>query len=74
MSEYIEFRKIEEKPKTNVYAVINKSYGNRLGVIKWYSNWRKYCFFPKSETLFETKCMYAIVEFIENLMEERKNK
>ena len=34
MSEYIKFELLEEKPKTNVYTVINIKYGNILGIIK----------------------------------------
>jgi len=75
MSKFIKFVKIEEKPKTNVYAIVAlnpKGVGIRLGIVKWHSGWRKYCFFPEGGMLFDVVCMHFIIGFIENLTEERK--
>lgn len=68
---YINFELLEKKPKTSVYAVINNKFGNILGVIKWYSSWRKYCFFPEEKTLYDVICLGDIKDFIQNLMDER---
>ena len=73
MSEsYIEFKLIEEKPKTNVYAVTNNKSGYILGIIKWFGSWRQYCFFPTEETVYSNGCMKDIIDFINKLMENRK--
>lgn len=71
MSEFIEFELIEKKPKTDVYAVNNKTSGDMLGIIKWYPAWRQYCFFPSEETLYERKCLKDINNFMQRLMDER---
>lgn len=36
-----------------------------VGEIKWHGAWRKYCFFPFAETLFDWECMRMIAEFCE---------
>ena len=43
-----------------------------LGDIKWWSTWRKYCFFPAPATLYEHTCLRDIANFCE--METRKRK
>ena len=72
MSEFIEFKLIDEKPKTSVFDIINIKSGLRLGIIKWYGPWRQYCFFPYEETIFNMDCMQYIIDFIKELMEKRK--
>lgn len=72
--EYIRFELVEKKPKTNVYDVINKNSGFKLGYIKWYPQWRQYCFFPVIYllTVFSSGCLKDIKNFIDDLMEKRK--
>lgn len=69
---YIKFEMIDKKPKTNIYAVYNKNSGSLLGIIKWFSSWRQYCFFPSEETIFSYGCMNEVIDFIQELMKERK--
>ena len=73
MSEYIEFELIAKKPKTEHYSVRNKKSSDILGWIKWYGPWRQYCFFPLHSMVFNIGCMRHIIDFIQKLMEERKN-
>jgi hypothetical protein len=69
---YLVFEELEAKPKTKQYAVNNVS-GEVLGYIQWYAKWRKYCFFPKTLPLiFDAICLSEIKEFLETLMNERK--
>ena len=70
-NKYISFKLLENKPKTLVYAVINNKLGNILGIIKWYSSWRKYCFFPEENTLYDVICLGDIKDFIQDLMDKR---
>jgi len=72
MSDFIEFKLIDEKPKTSVFDVINIKSGDRLGIIRWYGSWRQYCFFPHEETIFNSDCMQYIIDFMRELMEKRK--
>lgn len=50
--------------KTNVWAV----YGGlvQVGVVKWYAQWRRYCFFPNEGTLFEEECLREMATFLED--------
>ena len=61
---YINFRLIEQKPKTGVYECLNNKSGFQLGIIKWYPSWRQYCFFPSSNTVFNKGCLEDINDFI----------
>ena len=71
-STYLEIVLSERKPKTNVYQILNKSNNSIiLGEVKWYANWRQYCFFPMEETIFSRGCMQDINLFIYQLMQQR---
>ena len=73
MSRYLEFRLLEQKPKTQVIEVISKLHSDRLGIIKWFGKWRRYAFFPETATVFDakivfdTECLNDIVSYIEKL-------
>ena len=69
---YVAFVEIEKKPKTSIYAVNSKSSGERLGIIKWHSTWRQYCFFPEGGTLWSHGCLGEIMGFIIGLMGVRR--
>ena len=64
---WLKFVLKEEKPKTKVYSVISKCDGTELGEIKWYPQWRHYCFFPTSETVHSDRCLLSISSFISEL-------
>lgn len=71
MSKWIDFIEGHAKGVTKVFLVKTKD-GGHLGMIKWYSPWRKYSFFPEQHTIFETDCLSDIVSFIKDLMLDRK--
>lgn len=60
--------------KTNHYEVFAKSDNFKLGVIKWYSNWRKYVFEPTSNTIYEETCLRDISQYIEEETKAQKAK
>ena len=72
MIDYITFNEIASKKKTRVFTVTNIKNGYYLGVIKWYGAWRQYCFFMEDNTVFSKGCLQEIINFIEKLMQERK--
>ena len=72
MSEYMDFRLIEKKPKTNVYSVDSKSGGYQLGIVKWYGPWRQYCF-VKDDLIFSAGCLRDLATFIESQRERGKD-
>ena len=74
MKSYIDFELIAEKPKTSVFSIVSKRYGDELGIVKWYAPWRQYCFFPSEETIWNRGCLREVNEFIQKLMDERKKR
>ncbi|KKL86924.1 hypothetical protein LCGC14_1939890 [marine sediment metagenome] len=70
-TEYLEFWRVKEYPKTSKWEVVSKS-GSNLGYIKWFARWRQYCFFPYEGTVFNRECMRDINVFIESQMNARK--
>ena len=74
-SKYIRFEKIpkDSNRKTDIYKIITKyDKPEILRTIEWFGRWRKYAFFPFPNTVFETICLTDIINFINELMEERK--
>lgn len=72
MSKWITFLLSEEKPKTSVWRIETKDTHNILGFIKWLARWRKYAFFPNTDTIYENDCLRDIASFIEEKMYDRK--
>ncbi len=68
---YVTMIKTEDKPKTSVFDVYTKR-KDILGEIKWFAQWRQYCFFPEDDCVFSKGCMSDINNFIEQLMDLRK--
>jgi hypothetical protein len=73
-TQYLCFVEFEKKEKTKVIAVMNKHHEEIIGMIKWFSRWRQYCFFPSTETVWNINCLNDVNEVIKNLMDERKKK
>jgi hypothetical protein len=64
-----------ENRKTPIYYLCNKTDERiSLGEIKWNGRWRKYCYYPVEDTVFDAKCLQEIINFLEHLREERKQK
>ena len=71
-SKYLEFDKIGDTGKTEVWNIISKSSEFILGQIKWYGAWRQYCFWPTTHTVFNVECINDVANAIKELMEKRK--
>jgi len=65
---WIDIEEIETdaKRKTKIFEVITKARLG-LGIVKWHSAWRKYCFFPAEGTIYEEDCMRDIANFMEHV-------
>lgn len=61
---YINFEMIEEKPKTKVWSCRNNKSNDELGIVKWYSGWRGYCYFPTVQAVYSRGCLDDISSFI----------
>lgn len=59
-----------ESGKTEIVEVLNLSM-EKLGQIKWYGAWRRYCFYPDESTLFDSSCLAEIQGKIHILMNNR---
>jgi len=68
------------KPATNVYGVTSQ-HGHKLGVIKWYAQWRQYCFVIDQTTLintdflvFSSGCLADLQTALERLNKKHKQR
>lgn len=63
------------KRKTKTYYCHTQT-GVNLGTVKWYSQWRQYCFFPLFDQwailIFSGGCSIDIGTFCSQLNEQRK--
>lgn len=51
---------------TKRWRVINKRTNEKVGAIKWYGGFRKYCFFPEDDTLlYDSDCLRLIADFLD---------
>lgn len=57
---------------TKVWNVVSKSSGVTLGQVRWYSAWRRYCFFPQPETVWSPDCQRDVAAFCEAQTAARK--
>lgn len=80
-AKWITFEKINPPlgspiPKTVTFYVQTKSaIPEVIGEIKWYGCWRKYCFFPEYDTVYEQDCLRDIAAFCEEkTAEHRQNR
>jgi hypothetical protein len=51
--------------KTFIWIVYTLEGDVGLGIVKWFPQWRKYGFFPLTDTVFEQTCLTEIVEFLD---------
>ncbi len=68
---YLVFKEEYSAGKTKRFCINNLS-GETIGVIKWHAPWRKYCFHTYPNTIFDTKCLSEIIDFINTEMNKRK--
>jgi hypothetical protein len=67
---YIKIKLTLEGTKTNIYGVFSHD-NDIIGKIKWFGNFRKYAFFPSDGTVFDSKCLLDIIDFLNAIMEEK---
>ncbi len=63
---FITFEPLTPNPSTKRWAVMSKDKGEQIGTVAWYGAWRKYCFMPAANTVFEQVCLRDIANFCEN--------
>lgn len=60
-----------ESGKTNLWEVKNKTLNYEIGMIKWAGNFRKYAFYPKNDTMYDSNCLHAIADFLTQVTKDR---
>ena len=71
MSKDYKYLQFDEVPnpgkKTRIFNCQPKSGGNPLGIVKWFGNWRQYCYFPTVQAVYSSGCLNDISDFIKQL-------
>lgn len=62
-----------EGKKTDVFFVANIKSGLTIASIHWNTGWRRYCFYPESETVWDSNCLKDITFFLDKLMVDYKD-
>jgi len=62
---HIQFIPGDPLPKTLTWYVKNKYADQWIGQIRWYPQWRKYSYFPTTNTVYEWICLREIADFCE---------
>lgn len=50
--------------KTPILHICSKLSNDEIGIIKWYGAWRKFCFFPNPDTIWDEKCLTKLNNFL----------
>lgn len=48
---------------THKFSIRSRQSGALLGYVKWFNQWRKYCFYPV-DAIFDEKCLQDVTEFL----------
>lgn len=62
-----------ENRKTPILTIYEYN-DNILGQIKWFGRWRKFCFFPNDNTVWDYKCLSELNAFLDEFNKEWKSK
>lgn len=54
---------VSKGAKTRQFSVLSSSNKSLLGYVKWFSHWRKYCFYPLN-SLFDDQCLEEVAQFM----------
>ena len=73
MVKWIEFEILSKTERAKTYSWLVRAIQGEvvIGIIKWYSSWRTYAFFPKENTIYEDDCLQDIANFIKEQMKAR---
>lgn len=61
---YIHFVVKSKTEKTKIWSCRNNLSGKELGIVKWNSQWRQYCYYPTIQAVYSMSCMEDIIHFI----------
>jgi hypothetical protein len=55
---------------TQTWSVLSAA--SCLGEVRWFSSWRRYCFFPNPGTVFDAACLGEITFFCASETDKQK--
>jgi hypothetical protein len=59
--------------RTKQWVVLSASSRQSLGEIRWWSPWRRYCFYATvAGAIFDAECLMELRAFLQARMQERK--
>jgi len=64
---YIKFDWIGGPKDRKTWKCTNIKGNYALGIICWYSMWKRYCFFPIGSTVYSQDCLEDIIHFMKQL-------
>lgn len=62
-----------EGRKTPIYYIFEFN-TNCIGEIKWYAPWRKFCFYPDKDTVWDSKCLLEVLQQLDKINDEYKGR
>ena len=71
VNKYIEFQPNIQTNKTLIWSVLNRKSKDVIGHIKWYPQWRQYCFFTEPDIVLSMSCLREIIKFTEDHKDDR---
>ena len=62
--------------KTQKWTVRSAADGGNtlLGEIRWFSNWRQYCFYPAADTIWNSDCLDEVTRYLAKVNREHKER
>jgi len=68
-SKHLEFTfiRFSDSGKTKIWVVVNTTTVERIGLVKWAGNFRKYAFFPNEATAYDSNCLQDIAAFLQEV-------
>ncbi len=71
--QFIHFEKLDVVAGRSSWSCHNNKTCDELGIVKWYSTWHQYCYFPYGEdTVYSAGCLNDIQDFIGQLTNRSK--
>lgn len=64
------YKEIYTNRKTPIYTIYDKN-TICIGKIKWYGAWRKFCFFPEGNTIWDSICLEEVIALLCQYNKER---
>lgn len=74
-SKYLDFIEVGKSPTGRTLKIEVRSKNMvPMGEVKWYGQWRKYCFYPLTLRVLDEHCLDDIAKFIVEKTREHRNK